>query len=115
MPKIANTNARTFVKSRMEFTGSNLYGRWTTSNLYVVYSYGDHFPLWVYDDVIGHWLENTSKYSQTTSIHKTRTNPYAGMPYIALPNDDMKSVILHGSYNYWLAAMAARRLAGGAV
>lgn len=114
MAKIANTNARVLVKSRMPFTGSNLYGRWTTSNLYVVYSYGEHFPLWIYDQSLDHWLENTSKYSQTTSTHKSRTNPYP-VGTITLPNDDMKSVILHGSYNYWLAAKSARRLAGGAV
>jgi hypothetical protein len=114
MPKIANTNARVLVKSRMPFTGSNLYGRWVTDNLYVVYSYGEHFPLWIYDDSIAHWLENTSKYSRTTTTHKSRTNPYAGST-IDLSNDDMKSVIRHGSYNYWLAAKSARRLAGGAV
>ena len=114
MPKIANSNARLHVKSRMPFTGSNLYAKWVTDNLYVVYSYGEHFPLWIYDQRIGGWLENTSKYSQTTSTHKSRTNPYpAGT--IALSNDDMKSVILHDSYDYWLAAKSARRLAGGAV
>lgn len=114
MPKIANTNARVFVKSRMPFTGSNLYAKWV-DDLYVVYSYGDHFPLWIYDDSIGHWLENTSKYSQTTSTHKSRTNPYAGMPYIALPNEEMKAVILHGGYDQWITTITARRLAGAAV
>lgn len=113
MAKIANGNARLFVKSRMEFTGSNLYARWVTDTLYVVYSYGDHFPLWIYDQNLDHWLENGDRYSKTTTTHKSRTNPYSENT-IVLPNDHMKAVIRHGSYNYWVAARSARRLAGGA-
>lgn len=112
-PRISNTNARHYVQRKAPFKGSNLYARWVTDNLYVVYSYGEHFPLWVYDQNLDHWLENTSKYSQTTSIHKSRTNPYPDGT-IVLSNADMKSVILHGGYNYWIVSRTARRLAGGA-
>lgn len=111
MPKIANTNARPLVQRRQEFTGSNLFARYV-GELYVVYSYGTHWPLWVYDTQINRWLENTSKYSQTTSVHKTRTNPYPVDP-ICLPKNDISSVVLHGGYDQWVCTAAVQRLSGG--
>lgn len=44
-------------------------------NMYVVYSYGSHFPMYVYDYAIGKWIGNNEKYSVTTSKQQSKTRP----------------------------------------
>lgn len=70
--KTSNKNAAQYVKSRSPFTGNNTFGNWWHDS-YVVYSYGDHYPLYVYKN--GSWFENETKYSTTTSKHKTQLRP----------------------------------------
>jgi hypothetical protein len=69
---IANRDASGYVTRREEFTGSNLFGIWE-NGIYVVYSYGLHWPLWVHDGA--RWLENTDTYSRATSRHKNQSRP----------------------------------------
>ena len=50
--RIANKSARAMVQLRRPFDGSNLFARETRpshrlSTLYVVYSYGVHFPIYI--------------------------------------------------------------------
>jgi hypothetical protein len=40
---------------------------------YVVYSYGEHWPLFVYED--GKWYENADKYSRSTTKHHGQLHP----------------------------------------
>lgn len=75
MTKTTNSNARLFVQNRQEFTGSNTFGRWVNGN-YVVYSYGLHFPLFVWCAFNAEWYQNSDKYSATTSKHKTQLHPW---------------------------------------
>jgi len=73
------------VTDRKEFKGSNLFGEWdnvwdwlgnkTPNTPYVVYSYGRHFPIYVW--LLGVWYENTDKYSVSTSKHQTQARPDA--------------------------------------
>ena len=42
---------------------------------FVVFSYGPHFPLFVYDNKSGLWFENQDKYSATTTQHRTYAHP----------------------------------------
>lgn len=72
--KTPNKHARQYVQLRRNFMGSNLKGQWHPSGVYVVYSYGHHFPIWVYD-AIGGWFGNMDKYSRTTSKHQSQTHP----------------------------------------
>lgn len=44
--------------------------------LYVVWSYGHHWPLFIYDRKSARWLRNVSKISPTTSRHATMCQPY---------------------------------------
>lgn len=78
MAKVARTsnqNARLYVQAREAFKGSNTYGVWHSNpDIYVVYSYGDHWPLFIYQD--GHWFENCDKYSVSTSKHRTQLHPH---------------------------------------
>ena len=50
--------------------------RFEDAGIYAVYSYGGHWPLWVYDWNASQWYENVDKYSKTTGRHKSDTMPY---------------------------------------
>ena len=79
MLKLSNSNVRNAVQNRVEFKNTNdtLFGKWETPFLYVVYSYGEHFPMFLYDGTFGRqgWAINTDKYSVTTSRHFSQAHP----------------------------------------
>lgn len=72
--KIANRQARAFVEEKMIFTANNIFSE-NYGRLYIVYSYGHHWPMFVFDRVAHLWYENRDKYSCTTSKHRTQTVP----------------------------------------
>jgi len=57
--KVANSKCKTYVQSKTPFKGSNLWAEYCGDS-YVVYSYGVHFPLFIYAE--GAWFENEDKY-----------------------------------------------------
>ena len=73
--RIANRDAYLSTCNQEEFRGANLFAVWVNKTTYVVYSYGEHWPLFVYDKRSGEWLENSDKYSPTTSKHRTQAHP----------------------------------------
>lgn len=85
MNRIANKNCRPYVSARKPFTGSNLYAERRTashgnSDIYVVYSYGVHWPLFVAevtDDACGQitWYENADHFSRSTARHASQARP----------------------------------------
>lgn len=74
MFRVNNANARKYVQAKSLFKGSNLFSE-RVSELYVVYSYGTHWPLFVYDRVSNVWYENMDKKSGTTSRHRKQAHP----------------------------------------
>lgn len=70
--KISNIRARGFVQDRLPFKANNLFAV-NKGNKYIVYSYGTHFPLFLFSN--GIWYENQDKYSVTTSKQKTQSHP----------------------------------------
>lgn len=66
-------NLRTF-KDTNKYATTEAGGR-----LYVVRSYGEHWPLFVHDKATGMWLDNEDKYGVTTSKHRSQCYPY-GVP-----------------------------------
>jgi hypothetical protein len=60
--------------------------------LYVVYSYGRHWPLWA--NWRGLWFGNTDKYGPTTSKHYSQTHPHKG--FVGLSKIDMEYLVLFG-------------------
>ena len=56
------------IRDQDTFTKGNLKGRWVTPDLYVVYSYGEHWPLaaWLPWE---QWYVNTERNSATTNRH----------------------------------------------
>lgn len=70
MSRIANRDADICIAKRMPFRGSNFYAVWVKGehyDRYVVYSYGEHWPLYVFEN--GVWYEVNEKYSSTTTRH----------------------------------------------
>lgn len=83
--RINGRNSRPYVKARTEFKNSNgqLYAEWCDTPegslaRYCVYSYGYHWPLFIYVPHCGTgtWFENKEKYGTTTSRHHTFTHPH---------------------------------------
>jgi hypothetical protein len=74
-PRVAGWKARPYVQARLPFRNHNnqLFARWETPLLYVVYSYGDHWPLFIWDGF--DWYENEDKVSPTTTKHRSQTHP----------------------------------------
>jgi hypothetical protein len=100
MDKVANSKCRNHVVARLPFKGSNLWGEWVkplTNNKqqYVVYSYGQHFPVYVYSE--GMWFENEDKYSRTTARHLSQARPTDKT--ILLSTRAMIALVVEG-YNY---------------
>ena len=70
--RVSNNTAREKVNNKVNFDGSNTYGR-NEGKKYVVYSYGTHFPIYVFKR--GKWYGNTDKYSVSTSKHQSQLQP----------------------------------------
>jgi len=83
-PKIANWNARKYVQNLKVFIGSSTFAEWYEQGIdgtrdivkrYVVYSYRFDFPIFIWDELSNTWFENTTKYSATTSKHRSLLHP----------------------------------------
>ena len=95
--RVTLRTARSAVQRKILFKGSNIYSRWvyehpdyTPATLpnqtftpmaaaipvrYVVYSYGSHFPMYVWDTATQRWYGNKDKYSRSTSRHQSACQP----------------------------------------
>jgi len=101
MKRVANNKAREYVEKLEEFQGSNMQGKWLglgndrtePYKLYVVYSYGSHFPMYIYDAKEQKWLGNSDKYSRSTTRQQSHARPSS--IYAWYNTDDMKEVIYH--------------------
>jgi len=97
--RVSNNKARDFVNSLDEFEGSNTKGMWHSwdegaKKLFVVYSYGHHFPMYIYDEEQNKWVGNKDKYSQSTTRHQSLLRPSSvGIWY---NTDELQEVIYHG-------------------
>jgi len=68
-------------------------------DLYVVYSYGEHFPIYVYDFQCEMWFGNDDKYSPTTTNHQNLAEPDAEIQW--LTTEELNAIIHCGGYrNY---------------
>jgi hypothetical protein len=100
--RISNCDAHYYAAKRKLFKGSNLYSEVRTSGagteLYVVYSYGEHFPMFIAETTeVGQtaWYENESGYSVTTSKHKTQARP-RNVQLTHMEHDAMRQIALKG-------------------
>lgn len=108
MVKVANKNASREVLNHIPFDGSNTFGRWSHRGLftedeevYVVYSYGKHFPMYAYSTLTQQWYENEDGYSKSTARHKTQLRPTSRtkvIPHgcmVTIAKSGIKSLLTH--------------------
>lgn len=96
--RINGRKAGTYVAQGIPFTNSNnqLYARWETPHLYVVYSYGAHWPLFIYCVDTQRWYANEDKASRTTSRHYSCAFPHTRHPVMARSCTWMKEAARKG-------------------
>lgn len=109
--KISNKHCRAHTQVRNAFIANNIFAEYVTQNAdgqpldtcrYVVYSYGKHWPLFIYEG--GHWYANIDKYSSTTSKHFTQANPCTGQTQaIPMTTPQMLQIVRYG-----IAGLAAK-------
>lgn len=66
--------AKIYIEKKETFHIQNLFAE-NRGDLYIVYSYGRHYPMFVYNRTTDTWYENMTKYSQTTARHKNNCRP----------------------------------------
>lgn len=95
--KIFNKDAGEYVNNKVHFTGSNMFAVWE-GHTYVVYSFGTHFPMYVYDQVSNMWIGNKDKYSPSTSKQQTQTKPNHVDKWV--DTESLKSIVGEGIVGY---------------
>jgi len=73
MKRINNKQAASYVESQIPFQANNIHGQ-NEGDWFVVYSYGEHFPMYAWKAGLG-WQGNKDKYSVTTSRHQNQVRP----------------------------------------
>lgn len=97
--RVNNSDMSGQVTYRNDFENTNetAFGK-HEGDLYIVYSYGYHFPMYIYDYKAQQWFGNKDKYSSTTSRHQSQARPrYVDITY--LDTSMMKLIINAGGYN----------------
>lgn len=92
--RVANNRMRGMVIGQVPFTNANgtVFGEWHEDpRCYVVYSYGFHFPMYVWME--GQWYGNESSYSRTTSKHQSQCRPLYGKQITWLKTDALTALI----------------------
>lgn len=75
--RTTNKGCRPHVQATREFDGHQLYARWEKPNVYVVYSYGVHWPLFA--NIDGQWYSNSDRYGNATSKQRGQAHPYGNV------------------------------------
>lgn len=72
-----DSEAKHFVRARREFTASKrrMFGRCDYNGLYIVYSWGTHWPLYIYDDSVDQWYGCNEKHTRSTNRHANVCQP----------------------------------------
>ena len=77
--KTNNREARKCVQAKQPFIANNIFAEWVPTEeeeIYVVFSYGFHFPMYAFIPSVNRWLANVDRYSVTTSKHKGQAHPH---------------------------------------
>ena len=110
--KVANKNASKYVDELKEFEGSNTFAEnkiQYEDKLYVVFSYGYHFPMYIYDYQAGMWIGNGDRYSMSTSKHQSQCRPSEPIE-CWLNTHEMEDYINCGSLMRYMERKARREI-----
>jgi len=105
--RVSNREAHAYVERHEPFKGSNTWAEWAHNrdgvSRYVVYSYGEHWPLFIYEE--GKWYENADKYSRSTSKHRSQLHPLCETEKHSA--EDMVKIANHGIAGWMRRKLAA--------
>lgn len=93
--RISNSNARYWVSDKLAFKGSQLHARWI-GQLYVVFSHGEHCPIYIFDKHSDQWFENATWVSVAIANHIKQARPRVAatpLPTTKVPVTNMRSMI----------------------
>ena len=98
-PRCNNKDMHRYVTYRDPFTNNNetAFGV-LERGVYVAYSYGYHFPMYVYDQKTQQWFGNSEKYSSTTTRHQGGARP-RNVDITYTDTAMLKAIISAGGYN----------------
>ena len=91
--RVTLKTAREAVRGKRIFYGSNLFSLWE-GDRYVVYSYGKHFPMYVWEPTDEQWYANEDRFSPSTSRQQSACNPSPNA--IPVPTHFLKQIALNG-------------------
>ena len=97
--RTTNRHADSLARLKLPFKGSNMYAEWKFPDLeeaapvYVVYSYGEHFPMYIWEPLEDVWFNTTD--DSTPSTNKHRSAVYPG-EHLSVDLDIMNSIIAYG-------------------
>jgi len=101
--RIDNRSMSGYVERREPFRNSksSAYGEWIgepyePGSRYVAYSYGAHFPMYIWDVDAICWFGNKDKYSSTTSRHMSCARPFSGADMHELSTEAMVLIATSG-------------------
>jgi len=100
MKRTSNKGCGALVAKREPFQGSNLFAKNTVEDdgltVYTVYSYGHHFPMYVYDKEVDQWFGNKDKYSQSTTRQQSQAYPRGVTAIHYLSTEDLRTLSYMG-------------------
>ena len=73
------------------------------TRVYAIYSYGSHFPMYVWDEQTCEWYGNSDKYSRTTSSHQSKYRPSEVARWF--DTTALKRIVDRGMANYIINRM----------
>tara|TARA_R100000700_G_C3044335_1_gene66770 strand:- start:176 stop:469 length:294 start_codon:yes stop_codon:yes gene_type:complete len=96
MIRTSNIKCSEYVNNKIEFKANNIFSEHIKKDkLYIVYSYGYHFPMYIkYKNT---WYENSDKYSVSTSKQQSQSRPNAKTKLLS--TNEMKELIYKTSLN----------------
>ena len=99
MKSISNQEMSDYVTELQPFT-NHTESVWSddVGDMYVVYSYGTHFPIYMYDHKTEMWFGNSDRYSPTTSRHRSLARPQVEGMYM-VTSTDLSDIIRSGGYS----------------
>jgi hypothetical protein len=89
MIKTSSGKCTQHVKNREVFKANNIFSESLPDGAYVVYSYGHHFPMYLYTH--GVWYRNKDRYSVSTSKHMSQASP--GLDTVPMDTAELKRII----------------------
>lgn len=100
MKRVSNKGCGALVAKRIPFQGSNLFATNVIDTdqltVYVVYSYGHHFPMYIYDSDVDQWFANKDKYSSSTTRQQSHAYPHGVTAVHYLDTNDMRTLTYMG-------------------